>query len=531
MCLNTSALKRVDSIIPKLPKLVQDYLDRSEALAEFTQFSPDMAGLKAAWANRMGQNFDRSILIEVLNDQSRSSSYSNGITEAQINRLSDPKTVTITTGHQLCVYGGPLFFFYKIVSAIKLAQVLKDQGISAIPIYWMASEDHDFEEINHVFIGGTKSIWKTEQSGAVGHMKLGELDAFKKEIREYFNDDHRYKESLDALDTIFGSDRSLSSAIRDFVYWVFADSGVIVIDADDSRLKRVFVPYIQKELTTQFSQNELEKTTSLLESMDYNGQVNGREINLFWLESGYRDRIVKAQVGYATSDGTRSWSKDELLSLVESKPECFSPNVILRPLYQEVILPNIAYIGGPGETSYWLQLRDVFKSANCPMPVILLRDMFALVSEKAMKKVAQLGLSLDDVYKDREAVVTELIRAIGSNEHLVQEKRTQIDAILRTLIAELGELDSTLGQSTEAESTRMSKRLVRLEKKVLRSDKQRNGVVAQRFDFAANELLPAGTPQERRMNWLNYFSDPTSVLDLLEHANPLHPSLDFIQVD
>lgn len=524
-------MKRVDSIIPKLPKLVQDYLDRNDSLLDYTQFSPDIAGLKAAYENRIDQNIDRSVLIEVLREQTKSSSYSNGVSESQIEQLSKLETVTVTTGHQLCVYGGPLFFFYKIVSTIKLAQMLNEHGISAVPIYWMASEDHDFEEINHVFIGDTKSTWETEQSGAVGPMMLQGLDDVKKEIQACFKDDFRYTESLEIMESIFDSKKSLSNAIRDFVYWVFADSGVLVLDADDPKLKRQFAPYIQKELVDQFSQSELTKTTQKLESIGYRGQVAGREINLFWLETGFRDRIVQAQNGFATSDGSKSWSNGDLLSLLESNPEHFSPNVILRPLYQEVILPNIAYIGGPGETSYWLQLGDVFRVAECPMPVILLRDMFSLVSSQAMKKLDQLGISLDDIFKDRESKVTELIREIGSNEHLVSEKRAEMDQILKALIEDLTKLDTTLGQSAETESTRILKRLMRLEKKVLRSDKQRNGVVAQRYDYISNELLPFGTPQERRMNWLNYFFEPSQVLDLLEYSNPIIPSLEMIQVD
>lgn len=497
-----------------LPKIVQDYIDQNEDLADCYSFEHSFSGLKAASEARKARAVSCDVLANELDKQARESKF---VSQLVLDNIASLKrgAQTVTTGHQLCVYGGPLFFFHKILSAIALSNRLRESGIDAIPVYWMASEDHDFEEINHVFIGSEKVVWNKEASGPVGKLDLTDLVDFKQKLSELFQSDPLKTDLLKKLDIVFSSDKSLAEAMRDFVYWIFADQGVVVIDADSTELKRQFIPVLKQELESQFSFNELERINQRLSAKDYNVQVEGREINLFFMEKGYRERIVKSNDGFATADGENHWKADEMIGLVESNPEKFSPNVVLRPVYQEVILPNIAYIGGPGELSYWLQLKPVFKACNVFFPAILLRDMVLIVDQKIQKRKNQLKLEYADFRRSHDEVLTQIVRQEGSHEFIVDQKLEQVEALLNQLQTELGALNRNLETSAETERNRIVKRLKALQKKTLRFDKNKADIADRRITEAQNALFPFNAPQERIHNWLQFSNDPkTWVSDL-----------------
>lgn len=526
-----SRLKKLDSFPPKLPSLVQDYFDGKEAISNLVNLPPTYKALRDNHDTVVERKIDREVLVQVLLSQAKKSEYSNEVTNNQINSLSHSNISTITTGHQLSIYGGPMFFFYKILSIVSIAEKLKKDGKKSIPIYWMASEDHDFDEINHIVVEGQKAHWETDQNGPVGRMKLNNFSSFKNQIVEQLKDDYRYSKTLKELDRIFDSRKTLTDAIRDFVYWIFADSGVVVIDADDRNLKRLFIPYLEKELATNFSQKAIDDNSLQLGTLGYKTQVAGREINLFWMRDGYRDRIVKTVDGFATADRKYQWDYETMLSLVKASPECFSPNVILRPLYQEGILPNIAYVGGPGETSYWLQLKGVFDSASIPMPLVLLRDMFSLMNPLSIKKKDQLGINWVDLYQNQDDLVKRLIRMKGSHEELVSKRQVLLEDSFKLMANELSEFDDSLRRKTEAELVRLNRKLETLKKKVLRSEKNQNEVLLKRVEHLYLQSFPVGNPQERVLNWLHFWPLPKSVLELLPHCDPFSTEIKVIETD
>lgn len=502
-----------------LPKIVQDYIDQNEELSDCYAFEHSLSGVIAASKARKTTTQSYDILVDEVERQAKASKFASKIVLENIARLKNGAQ-TVTTGHQLCIYGGPLFFFHKIMSVIALCNQLKESGVEAVPVYWMASEDHDFEEINHVFIGNEKVVWNKEAQGPVGKLDLADLTDFKQKLAELFQNDPLKKDLLKTVDDIFSSDKSLAEAMRDFVYWIFAEQGVVVIDADAAVLKKQFIPVLKLELESQFSFRELVQVNQRLASKDYNVQVDGREINLFFMEEGYRDRIVKTNEGFSTADGSKQWTKDEMIDLVETHPEKLSPNVVLRPVYQEVILPNIAYIGGPGELSYWLQLKSVFAACDTFFPAILLRDMVLLADEKTQKRKQQLNLAYDELKKSHDEILTEIVRKEGSHEFLVSEKIGEISRLLSNLQADLGALNKNLEISAETEKTRVIKRLNVLQKKTLRLDKKKAEVADRRISELKDALFPFNTPQERIHNWLTYTNDPTLwVVENIKHYN------------
>lgn len=500
-------MQLTDTLKAALPALVQDYLEQKEDISECYSFEHSFEGVISAAKARATESKDYSVLVEVLTAQAKASKCASKTVFENIQKLNTV-AVSITTGHQLCIYGGPLFFFHKILSAVALSRKLKESGIEAVPVYWMASEDHDFEEINHVFINNEKVSWEIDAKGPVGRLMLNQLSGFKQKLSVLFSNDPLKKEMLAKLDAIYAQNKNLAEATRDFVYSVFGELGVVVIDADDSRLKSQFKPIIKRELEEQFSNKALEKSNKKLAELGYDLQVEGREINLFYMLDGYRERLVKTESGFATADGIHSWEGRELLAEVDEHPQRFSPNVVLRPVYQEAILPNATYIGGPGELSYWLQLKPLFDAVNCFYPTALLRDMVLISTEKTQKRLSQLDLNYADARLNYDDLLKLVVRKEGSHEHIVDQSIGEIATSLDGLLTKLEKLNANLKVSGETEKKRILKRLTFLQKKVLRHDKKNAEIASTRIEEVKNALFPFDKPQERVHNWLVYSHEP-----------------------
>ena len=326
--------------IGSLPALVRDYFHDSPAVKKFYKTRPTAESIIAQANSRSFEH--REKLVAALKEQN--AAYDNHLL---IDRLLHDHSFTVTTGHQLCVATGPLYFLYKIASTIALARKLnaKDDTKSYIPVYWMASEDHDFEEIQSIEIFQKKISWNAQAKGPVGRLSTDGLNSFIEELAQILGT------SIDALHFInilkeSYAKPSLASATRHLVYRLFGDQNFIVVDADDKALKQIFLPIIQKEIKERFSFELVKKTSAELDALGYKTQVTPREVNLFYIENGIRERI-KFEDGYFQW-GLGAKSLEDLIALSTDRPECFSPNVILRPVYQECILPNLAYVGGPG---------------------------------------------------------------------------------------------------------------------------------------------------------------------------------------
>ncbi|MEQ9186514.1 MAG: bacillithiol biosynthesis cysteine-adding enzyme BshC [Cryomorphaceae bacterium] len=521
-------MKRSKPIPPKLPPLIERYLSEDSSLKDFYSYGPNLAGLHRAASNRTFLSSSRRTIVEVLQAQAAESQCTSERTLKNIERLSEEDVYTVVTGHQLCIYGGPMFFPYKILSAIKLAKQLEDKGIKTVPVYWMASEDHDFEEVNHIHIKEDKITWERDSGGPVGAMMLDGIQSFQEELRQIFQNDPIRIATLKRLETIYAPDKNLAQATMDLVHWLFGEMGIVVVDASDKRLKALFAPLMRLELEESFSVDAVETVTSSLNEMGYEGQVTARDVNLFWMEGNVRERIVRDQGGFATSDGSKTWTAESLYELLADEPQKFSPNVVLRPLYQECILPNLAYIGGPGELSYWLQLKGVFDAARVSFPALVLRDMAVILDTKAKKRMDQLGLTSMDVYGDHDALLKEIVRKIGSHEFIVDNRLAQVEGLLLEIEQDLLAFDATLAESARGEKAKVLKRLEALRKKILRADKRANEDAARRLKEFLSTTFPNSAPQERVLNWLAFSHSESNELffsELLDAFDPLEAKL------
>ena len=355
--------------------LIVDYLDQKSSLNSLYNRFPTIENFEAQITEKEANynQENRKLLVAVLQKQNQNSTISEA-TQNNILALAQANTYTITTGHQLNLFSGPLYFLYKIISTINLAYELKAKYPQSnfVPIYWMATEDHDFEEINYFNFKGKKFRWNKESSGPVGRLSTEGLDAVFEVFAQELGSGSNAEKIKELFRKSYLGHATLTEATRFLANELFGQYGLVILDADSTELKRTLIPYIKDELENQTSFKTVQKSIEKLEN--YSVQVNPREINLFYIEDNLRERIIFEEDKYFVNNTKISFSKDQILSELENHPEKFSPNVIMRPLYQEIILPNLCYIGGGGEIAYWLELKAFFEAVNITFPILLVRN-------------------------------------------------------------------------------------------------------------------------------------------------------------
>jgi uncharacterized protein YllA (UPF0747 family) len=467
-------------------KLLLDYLAEKPVLKEFYGNGPLLANFKDQISEKKGFPVaTREVLQTVLSEQ-----YAAIGAEMTAVDLRDENTFTVTTGHQLNIYTGPLYVIYKLVSTINLARKLQKAYPTQrfVPVYWMATEDHDFEEINHFFAFGTKYEWNTSQKGAVGRFSLSDFPRIplKNEI----------------FDKAYSEGKTLSEAVRMYMHALFGAEGLVCLDADDARLKSIFAPIMEADLKQQVHEPIVRATTEKLEALGYKTQVSARPVNLFELTENDRVRLETGD----SVDITKA-----------------SPNVILRPLYQEVILPNLAYIGGPAEVAYWLQLKGIFDLHQVPFPILLPRNFAIVKTQKQAEKAEKLGLSLADLFKNELALRRDFVAGRTSHKLDTDQEAQNLLPILAELAARAKAIDPTLEASVLAEQARWTKGLERLAKKLKRAEERNQGDEVRQVLALKEALFPAGEWQERHTNFLEFASDyPDFIQNLLQTFDPLH---------
>ncbi|HEX7846853.1 MAG TPA: bacillithiol biosynthesis cysteine-adding enzyme BshC, partial [Chitinophagaceae bacterium] len=364
--------------------IILDYLDHAEALKKFYAQPPSLQGIQKAIEERKKFTTNREVLVQELKKQYEAVSVSEQ-TKKNIESLLSPKSFTITTAHQNNIFTGPLYFIYKIVHAIKLADHLNESlpGNHFVPVYYIGSEDADLDELNHIWLEGEKLVWKTKQKGAVGRMKVDkELTRLIRLIEGQISVLPHGEEIISLLKDSYSEGKTIQDATFHFVNSLFAEYGLVVLLPDNAALKKQMVAIFEDDLCNQTASAIVEASAKKLEEAGYKVQANPREINLFYLKDDLRERIEFVNGEWKVVNGSGKFSKEELLQELRDHPERFSPNVILRGLYQETILPNIAFIGGGGETAYWLQLKELFEHYKVPFPVLVLRNSFLVIEKK-----------------------------------------------------------------------------------------------------------------------------------------------------
>lgn len=488
-------------------KTMQDYLEKKDTIQPFYNHYPDIEGMYFQMQEKQKSFLlqTRLTLVNALQKQYKSVKTSEK-TSQNIALLQQQNTFTVTTGHQLNLFTGPLYFLYKIITTINLCKELtaKFPEQNFVPVYWMATEDHDFDEINFFNFKGKKVTWNSNQKGAVGRFSTASLDA----VFQVFSNHLGNSKNADFLRQLFKNaylkHANLADATRFIANSIFGDDGLLIIDGDDAALKKVFVPFIKDELQNKTSFKEVQNTTQKLEET-YAVQVNPRELNLFYLGDDFRERIVFEDGLYKVINTKLSFTEDEILAELDINPKAFSPNVIMRPLYQEVILPNLCYIGGGGEMAYWLQLKAYFKAVSIPFPVLLLRNSVQIISQKQAKKLDKLSISKEEIFLNQQELLAKKVVENSDLDISLAERKV----FLKQQFADLKEVakrtDVTFINAVKAQEKKQLNGLEKLEKRLLKAEKRRQKDLVTRITALQNELLPNNALEERQRNFSEYY--------------------------
>lgn len=492
--------------------LMNDYLDQKPELKSLYNRFPTLENFEKQILEKQ-ENFNgnkkREVLVSVLEKQYAAIETSD-LTINNIKLLNHNNTFTITTGHQLNLFSGPLYFLYKIISTINLTRELKAKypTYNFVPIYWMATEDHDFEEINYFNFKGKKFRWNIESSGPVGRLSTKGLE----DLFEVFALEIGSSNNATAIKKMFQESYlnhdNLADATRYLANALFGEHGLVILDADNSDLKRSFIPYAKEELLHQTSYKTVLETAEKLKK--YSVQVNPREINLFYIEDNLRERILfdtdsNRDGKYKVNNTQIEFQETEILELLENHPEKFSPNVIMRPLYQEVILPNLCYIGGGGEIAYWLELKSFFASAKVTFPMLLVRNSVLLATEKQVKKTDKLDLSWSDLFSKQVDLVNNRTKQLSEFSIDLTPLKEQLSTQFELLFELSNRTDQSFTGAVKAQEIKQIKGLENLEKRLLKAQKRKLNELLERITDLQNELFPNQSLQERQANFSEFY--------------------------
>jgi bacillithiol biosynthesis cysteine-adding enzyme BshC len=489
-----------------------DYLSQKEELKPFYGNFPSLTHFKDQVEKKAGfPQETRQILADVVQQQYNEIDISAEV-ENNIDLLKNQATFTITTGHQLNIVTGPLYFIYKIITVINCCKQLEDKypQYNFVPVFWMASEDHDFEEINNFRFNGKEYVWNTDQQGATGRFDPSLLLALIKDISgipSFFSEAYKAP--------------TLADAVRHYVNHLFGDQGLVIVDADNAALKKLFTEVMADDLFNNSAKKLVENTSDQLEQLSYKPQVYPREINFFYLKENARERIVKENDSFKVLNTELLFSREEIKEEIDKHPERFSPNVVLRPLYQEVILPNLAYVGGPAEVVYWLQLKSTFDHYKVPFPIVMPRNFGMIIPENIHKKIAKTGIELRDFFQSREELTKAAVANHASHNIYLNGQMEKMNELFEMIRQQAEELDPTLGPHVESQKSKTRKRLEIIEKKFMRAEKRKQADRLQQIESILDYLFPGNALQERTDNFLNfYLEEPSFIEDLIACFDP-----------
>ena len=526
--------------------LVNDYMESKGTAQSFVEYNATIDGYKKAIEQRASFSTNRKVLVEVLQNQytqltkevSGSSALNNKesfkLVNDNVHLLLKENTFTVTTAHQPNIFTGPLYFIYKIVHAIQLAAELKKQfpQHNFVPVYYMGSEDADLQEVGSYNLAGEAYQWNTKQKGAIGRMKVDdELIQLLQNLEGYWSVKPLGKEALEVLKQAYQKGKTISEATLALVHGYFGRYGLVVIQPDDAKLKSLFIDVMEKELRTGFSQKAIGATKEKLAST-YHVQSDGRDLNLFYLKENSRARIEKQGDSYIVVDTDIRFTEEEIVKELHANPERFSPNVILRGVYQETILPGVAFIGGGGELAYWMELKNVFNEVKVHYPILQLRNSFMFMNEKQTAHWNSLGFTLEHLFKPVLELELGYIKNQTKENLALTNHIASLNDLYTSIQQDVIKIDTSLGDHAKNLSIQAQKKLALLEKKMIRAEKRKQQTSIDRIQAIKGSLFPRNSLQERVENFAEWVGDYgwDWVEAIMQHSTTLNPSFTIITI-
>ncbi len=519
------------SEINTLSNTTKAFITRDEALIDILGSDNAYYSIDKALEGKKNFNQEyRSTLVNCIqNDYDfLSDSSDDNLVNTNINLLLDQNTYTVSTGQQLHLFLGPAFVIYKILAVIKLSEELKIKypNKNFVPIYWLASEDHDFEEIKDSNLFGHKYTWQTNQTGACGRFTLNEVKPLIEEIRKQVNLNIDKLKFVEELEEIYSNSKTLSKATIKVANKIFGQMGLVCLDADKKELKNQFRNVIEKDILEQINFKPFNNITDNLVSKNFHTQLHCREINFFYLKDRIRSRIVLENEQYKVIGTEICFTREEIKKDIQEHPEHFSPNAVLRPLYQETILPNIAYIGGNAEINYWIQITNIFEINKISKPNILLRPSVWIIPNKTIDLLKKLNISGSDLLISQNP--EKHMVSLGASEINLKDNIELFNNFKK-------DFQNTVNQIDKAEFIKLvelgkvyEKALKSAEKALIEIEKTKVDNSLRKLDDTFRNYFDIKQMQERKLNCLEMWIKYENVAFTLKNSLDFSPSHGYI---
>ena len=498
-----------------------DYISGADNLKDFYKYPVTIEGVLASIEARKNFSTNRQLLVSELKQQYKSVFPSEKVNN-HIELLLNDNTFTICTAHQPNIFTGHLYFIYKILHTIRLASYLNQQlpENSFVPVYYMGSEDADLEELGHIFLNDEKLEWSTNQTGAVGRMIVDEeFLALIENIHGRLSFLPFGSQLTDILKEAYQKGTTVELSTFKLVHSLFERYGLVILLPDNRSFKIQMIPVFKEDLFVNTPAKIVENSAALL-SKHYPVQATARDINLFYMAQGIRNRIIKSQDRYLVKDTNLSFSEADFKKELNDHPERFSPNVILRGLMQETILPNITFIGGGGELAYWLELKTLFEYYKIPFPMLVLRNSFVYIDQLAAELMVKNKLSVKDIFKSVGILMSTVTKSHTRLKLSLAEEKAALQDLYTNIHTAAAAIDHSLGDHVSSLLANSLKKIVILENKMLRAEKSKYQAEERQLTKIHKLLFPGNHLQERIDNFMPYYAQyGDAFFDEIYHAS------------
>jgi len=517
--------------VNQLSHFDQLYAADQQLFSSLLPYPATMEGIAASIEGRKNKDVNRELLVEIMTNQYKT----NGIDgrDELIKSLSDKNTFTIVTAHQPYLFGGPLYFILKILSAVKLAEQCKTAfpDYNFVPVFYIGGEDHDIDESNNVTVFNKKVVWNTDQTGPVGRMTTQDITASLEEIITILGNSENALKLAEDLRACYAVGNDINDAITCFIHHVLADFQLLVLNADDLKAKQSFKYIIRDEVLNGVAEALVTSQQEELKKMGLKPQAFVRPINFFYLSDEGRNRIINKDGNFIINNTEIKFTVSEMERELDDHPERFSPNVIIRPIYEEFLLPSVAFVGGGGELAYWIDRKPLFEYFDVHMPVLVRRDSMMIVDKGSMKKLGKLQLKIQDLFKDAHDLKTYFLNMHAESAISFNEENQELAELIKKMQEKVASIDPTLSGFVGSETSSFFKTIEHIEARVKKSLSSKHDIELQQLHTLQQKFFPANSLQERNESFMSfYIKMGNSLFEKIYNAsNPLDISFKVIE--
>ena len=462
----------------------------------------------------------KEILHKIIQEQYKDFKLSKQ-TQLNIDNLTSEKCITVLTGQQLGILGGPLYSFYKTITAIKLANSLKEKfdNYKFVPVFWLAGDDHDFEEIRSINILNKENIVQSIRyddakpdelnRGSVGNLKLKKgIQSFLSELKSSLRETEFSDELFVFLNSIYKEGITFKDAFRKLLFKLFDEYGLIIFDPQDIEVKKILSPLFQKEvLDYRIQSKELVEVSAELEEV-YHAQVKVKPINLFVNEKDGRYLLEPVEDKFRLKGKRKTFTEEEILERIQNHPDDFSPNVLLRPVCQDYLFPTAFYVGGPSEVSYFAQAGTLYDFYKIPRPFVYPRSSLTIIEKPIQKIITKYNLNYYDIFIGKDLLNRKIMGELAeiNLEDLFENSKNEIDAVMDNLREKLFAIDPTLNDSVLKTRDKVFQSFNSLKAKSDAAQKRQHNDSFRQIKKLRNFVFPLEDLQERELNFV-YFAN------------------------